>query len=107
MIAWLLALGLGYVAYRAVGQLLERRIASTRLGEQRRKLFPPEQGISLGAKTLSSSPDVELKKEFYRLRDGMQIFFHILKPKGKQPTHALVRSLKLAAMHMGGLPTWL
>ena len=66
MIGWLLASGLGYVAYKALGQLLERRVAATRLGEQRRRLFPPEQGISLGAKSLKTSEHVELKKEFYR-----------------------------------------
>lgn len=27
------------------------------------------------------------------IRDGSQIFFHILKPKGKTPTHALAAEL--------------
>eukprot|EP00438_Fugacium_kawagutii_P029075 Skav203073 [mRNA] locus=scaffold363:109052:127607:- [translate_table: standard] len=50
----------------------------------------PEVAISPGAKDLASSEDVELKKELYRIRDGSQIFFHILKPKTRPITHALV-----------------
>ncbi|CAK9100501.1 Caffeoylshikimate esterase, partial [Durusdinium trenchii] len=90
MLLLLLAVVIGYIAYVAIGRWIERRVAETRLGEQRRALFPPEVGISPGARELAESPDVELKKELYRIRDGSQIFFHILKPKGKTPTHALV-----------------
>eukprot|EP00434_Breviolum_minutum_P003858 symbB.v1.2.003393.t1/scaffold190.1/size276550/18 len=90
MLLLILLVVLGCVAYIGIGRWIERRVAHTRSGEQRRALFPPEVGISPGAKDLASSSDVELKKELYRIRDGSQIFFHILKPKNKPITHALV-----------------
>ncbi|CAJ1341143.1 unnamed protein product [Effrenium voratum] len=79
-----------YLLYIALGRFLERRVAQKRLGDQRRTLYPPEVGITPGAQQLSEDADVELKKELHRIRDGTQIFFHILRPKKQAPTHALV-----------------
>jgi len=69
---------------------LERPVAHIRTGEQRRSLHPLEKGLGPSAQLALAAKDVQIDRKFHTLGSGEQIFYQIITPAGREPTHIVV-----------------
>eukprot|EP00405_Crypthecodinium_cohnii_P010894 CAMPEP_0206432854 /NCGR_PEP_ID=MMETSP0324_2-20121206/8198_1 /ASSEMBLY_ACC=CAM_ASM_000836 /TAXON_ID=2866 /ORGANISM="Crypthecodinium cohnii, Strain Seligo" /LENGTH=367 /DNA_ID=CAMNT_0053899033 /DNA_START=10 /DNA_END=1114 /DNA_ORIENTATION=+ len=71
-------------------KIIEKPIAEIATGDQRRKLYPPEQAIGHGAENVLNDKDLTVERKFYVLKDGTKMFYQVLKSADKAPTNIVV-----------------
>lgn len=82
--------GLAVGGIYALLRWVERPLAHIRTGAQRRKLCPPEQGEGCSAQAALAAKDVTVKRQFHTLSNGDKMFYQLIAPSGREPSHVFV-----------------